>query len=61
MASRHFPRKGERFVNGEWVGEDEVPSVPVPVPEVKRIRPTMTAADRRNWLRKKAGWPVKEG
>lgn len=45
---KHFPKKGERLVNGEWV-------MPKPA------RPVETAADRRNWLRKQAGWPpVKE-
>lgn len=43
----HFPKKGEKFINGQWV---------MPKPE----RTQETAADRRNWLRKQAGWPVKE-
>ena len=47
----HFPRRGERLVNGVWV---------TPAPE-KPARPVETAADRRNWLRMKMGWPpVKE-
>jgi hypothetical protein len=43
----HFPRKGERLVNGVWV---------MPKPQ----KPSETATDRRNWLRRMAGWPVKE-
>lgn len=42
----HFPKKGERKVNGEWV-----------LPAQAREE---TATDRRNWLRKQAGWPVKD-
>ncbi len=41
----HFPKKGERKVNGEWV---------MPTQE----RQVSTAADRRDYLRKQAGWPV---
>ena len=49
--TNHFPKKGERLVNGVWV---------TPAPE-KPARPVETAADRRNWLRMKMGWPpVKE-
>jgi len=44
---RHFPKKGERLINGEWV----TPTPPKPA------RPVETAADRRNYLRKQAGWP----
>ena len=44
---RHFPKKGERLINGEWV----TPTSPKPA------RPIETAADRRNYLRKQAGWP----
>lgn len=30
-----------------------------PAPVQKRERPVETAADRRNYLRRLAGWPVK--
>lgn len=43
----HFPKRGERKVNGEWVR---------PEPE-KDTRPVQTAADRMDYLRRKAGWP----
>ena len=46
--TRHFPKKGERFINGEWVMED------TPVKQ----RPVSTAFDRRNFYRKQAGWPL---
>lgn len=48
-AKGHFPKRGERKINGEWVA----PALPEPV----KARPVQTAADRRNYLRKKAGWP----
>ncbi len=44
----HFPKAGERKVNGEWV---------MATPE-KPKRETETPADRRNYLRRMAGWPV---
>ena len=48
---RHFPKKGERLINGEWV---------MPAPE-RPARPVENAADRRNWYRKQAGWPQIKG
>lgn len=42
-ATRHFPKKGERFVDGEWV-----------MPKTRR---GMSAVENRDWLRKQAGWP----
>ena len=50
-AGGHFPKKGERKVGGEWVlAEAMAPSAPV-------SRPVQTAADRVDYLRRKAGWP----
>lgn len=44
----HFPREGEKLVNGEWT-----------LPPKERL--VLTAADRRNWYRKQAGWPALKG
>lgn len=56
----HFPRKGERKVNGEWVmPAAEKPARRNPKLDLK-VSGLNTAADRRNWLRRMAGWPVKE-
>ena len=43
-----FPKKGWKKVNGVWKSPEQL------------ARPVQTAADRRNWLRKQAGWPVRE-
>ena len=46
----HFPKRGERKVNGVWVS-----------PTPPKVKVAQTAADRRNYLRKLAGWPqIKE-
>ena len=52
----HFPKKGEKKINGEWV----MPAARTE-PLTTKIRTLETASDRRNWFRKRAGWPVKEG
>lgn len=49
VATHHFPKKGERFVDGKWV---------MPAEELVGQRQVMTASERRNWFRKKAGWPA---
>lgn len=49
MPKGHFPKKGERLIEGVWV----MPEAPKPA------RQSMTAADRRNWFRRLAGWPVR--
>lgn len=41
----HFPRKGEKLVNGEWV---------MPTPQ----KPAETPQDRVDYLRRQAGWPA---
>lgn len=51
----HFPKKGERKVNGEWVPAPEPEAAAPEAP--KRTRTVTTASDRRNWLRERAGWP----
>lgn len=45
--TKHFPKKGERFLDGEWV-----------TPEPEESKPqTSRAMVTRNFLRKQAGWP----
>ena len=46
----HWPKKGERFINGVWV----MPEAPEPPAPAKHV---MNAFEQRNWLRVKAGWP----
>lgn len=41
VTAHHFPKKGERFINGRWV----------------KPKPVETAADRVDYLRRMAGWP----
>ena len=51
-AGGHFPKKGERKVDGVWtVPEARTEAAPVP------SRHVQTAADRVDYLRRKAGWP----
>ena len=46
----HFPKKGERKVGGVWT-VPEARTEAAPAPHVQ------TAADRVDYLRRKAGWP----
>jgi hypothetical protein len=49
--TKHFPKKGERFIDGEWV-------VPV-VEEVNETHPQASRAmETRNFYRKQANWPA---
>ena len=50
----HFRKKGDRRIDGVWKTAEEL-AVPV------KVRHIATAADRRNWLRKQAGWPALRG
>ena len=49
-AGGHFPKKGERKVDGVWMAAEAI-ATPAPAQHVQ------TAADRVDWLRKRAGWP----
>ncbi len=47
--TRHFPRKGERFIDGQWVMEEQ---------ETKPVSHYLSPKERRDYLRMKAGWPA---
>ena len=51
------PKKGWKLVNGEWVKPEETPAEPTPVARTAREE----AHHRRDWLRKRAGWPALKG
>lgn len=54
----HFPKRGERKIDGVWKSAEELAALSVGVAAVVVSRPVETAADRRNYLRRQAGWPA---
>ena len=71
VTTKHFPRKGEKFINGEWVFVAQTVSggtptetrtdAPASISHHETIHPRkgMTPYERRNWLNTRAGWPVR--
>jgi hypothetical protein len=54
------PKKGQKLVNGEWVFPESCTTVEeAPTPAQTTAREE--AHNRRNWLRKRAGWPALKG